>query len=182
MHRVPGTVWPIVYEFWSGLALAAACDGMPPSERAAAMAQIVAARASFERLAASCAENFRCPALLLAAEIERLEGRLRSAIELCEEAVEYAGQIGDVQHRAFASERCARLRLQCGQARLAALFMSQARECYARWGATAKVAQLEHCHPELLLTVLPVGLLLALLYALTNHARHHELTAMRAAV
>ena len=29
--------------------------------------------------------------------------------------------------------------------------------------------------------VLPVSLLLALLYALTNHARHHELTAMRAA-
>ena len=29
--------------------------------------------------------------------------------------------------------------------------------------------------------VIPVSLLLALLYALTNHARHHELTAMRAA-
>ncbi len=35
--------------------------------------------------------------------------------------------------------------------------------------------------PEFLVTVLPVALLLALLYALTNHARHHELTAIRAA-
>lgn len=35
--------------------------------------------------------------------------------------------------------------------------------------------------PELLITVLPVALLLALLYALTNHARHHELVAIRAA-
>ncbi len=35
--------------------------------------------------------------------------------------------------------------------------------------------------PELLVTVIPVALLLALLYALTNHARHQELTAMRAA-
>ncbi len=35
--------------------------------------------------------------------------------------------------------------------------------------------------PELLVTVLPISLLLALLYSLTNHARHHELTAMRAA-
>lgn len=35
--------------------------------------------------------------------------------------------------------------------------------------------------PELLLTILPVGELLALLYALTQHSRHHELTAMRAA-
>ena len=35
--------------------------------------------------------------------------------------------------------------------------------------------------PELLTTVLPVALLLALLYTLTNHARHNELMAMRAA-
>jgi len=35
--------------------------------------------------------------------------------------------------------------------------------------------------PEFLPIVLPVSLLLALLYALTNHARHNELTAIRAA-
>ncbi|MBM3875213.1 MAG: YjgP/YjgQ family permease [Verrucomicrobia bacterium] len=35
--------------------------------------------------------------------------------------------------------------------------------------------------PEMLLTVVPVALLLAVLLALTNHARHHELVAMRAA-
>ncbi len=31
------------------------------------------------------------------------------------------------------------------------------------------------------MTILPVALLLALLYTLTNHARHNEITAMRAA-
>jgi len=35
--------------------------------------------------------------------------------------------------------------------------------------------------PEFLGTVMPVALLLALLYALTNHARHQELTAIRSA-
>ncbi len=35
--------------------------------------------------------------------------------------------------------------------------------------------------PEFLVVVVPIALLLALLYALTNHARHHEITAMRAA-
>jgi lipopolysaccharide export system permease protein len=35
--------------------------------------------------------------------------------------------------------------------------------------------------PEFLVTALPAILLLALLYALTNHARHNEITAMRAA-
>lgn len=35
--------------------------------------------------------------------------------------------------------------------------------------------------PEFLILVLPIALLLALLYALTNHARHHEITAIRGA-
>src|ERR1039457_6884026 len=35
--------------------------------------------------------------------------------------------------------------------------------------------------PEFLVTILPVALLLALLYTLTTHARHNEITAMRAA-
>jgi lipopolysaccharide export system permease protein len=35
--------------------------------------------------------------------------------------------------------------------------------------------------PEFMVVVVPMALLLALLYALTNHARHHELTAMRSA-
>jgi lipopolysaccharide export system permease protein len=35
--------------------------------------------------------------------------------------------------------------------------------------------------PEFFVTALPIALLLSLLYALTHHARHHELTALRAA-
>ena len=35
--------------------------------------------------------------------------------------------------------------------------------------------------PEMIVTVLPIALLLALLYALSNHARYHEITAIRAA-
>jgi lipopolysaccharide export system permease protein len=35
--------------------------------------------------------------------------------------------------------------------------------------------------PEFMVMVLPIALLLALLYTLTNHARHHEIAAVRAA-
>ncbi len=48
--------------------------------------------------------------------------------------------------------------------------------------ALGQIAQLYLCKtPELLTTVLPMGLLLGLLYALTQLARHNEITAMRAA-
>ncbi|TAK98604.1 MAG: YjgP/YjgQ family permease [Verrucomicrobia bacterium] len=35
--------------------------------------------------------------------------------------------------------------------------------------------------PQIVVQIAPIGVLLALLFTLTNHARHHELTAMRAA-
>ena len=48
--------------------------------------------------------------------------------------------------------------------------------------ASAEIARLYLIKtPELLVVVLPIALLLGLLYALTNHARHQELTAMRVA-
>ena len=150
VHRVPGTVWPVIYEFWNGIALAGAFDAMPDDERGAALAQIVAARASFELLAESCAENFRVPALLLGAEIERLEGRARAGLALAEQAAEYAARPGLLQHRALAHEVCARLRLACGEPQIAALFIARSRACYAQWGASAKVEQIDRAYAALL--------------------------------
>lgn len=51
----------------------------------------------------------------------------------------------------------------------------------ARLGAVEVAEYYAVTLPEFLVTVLPLALLLGLLYALTQHARHHELTAMRAA-
>lgn len=50
-----------------------------------------------------------------------------------------------------------------------------------------RLSRLEIAHyylisaPELVVTILPVALLLAMLYALSNHSRHNELTALRSA-
>jgi predicted ATPase/signal transduction histidine kinase len=151
VRHVPGTIWPVTYEFWNALALSANHADAGEEERRASLTKIAEARASFELLAANCAENFRCPALLLAAELDRIEGRDREAIEHYEQAIEYAsGRPGLLQQLALASELHARFRLACGDTKLAALFMADARACYVRWGAAAKVAQLERRYPELL--------------------------------
>jgi len=57
--------------------------------------------------------------------------------------------------------------------------LSEFQEHHLKWNDIA--AWIWAGIPEQLNTVLPVGLLLALLYTLTNLARHNELTAMRAA-
>jgi lipopolysaccharide export system permease protein len=51
----------------------------------------------------------------------------------------------------------------------------------AQMGPSAIARYYLYSLPGFLNVILPMSLLLALLYALTNHSRHHELTAMRAA-
>ncbi|MBT2324667.1 AAA family ATPase [Variovorax paradoxus] len=161
VHHVAGTMWPVIYEFWNALALAAGHADANEEQRRDSSSQIAEARALFELLAGHCAENFRCPALLLAAELDRIEGRDREAMERYERAIEYTGgRPGLLQQHALASELHARFRLARGDAKLAALFMADARTCYARWGAAAKVEQLDRTYPELLRveTMVPPGL------------------------
>lgn len=147
VHHVAGTVWPVTHAFWHAIALAASHDEAAPDEQEAVRAQIGQARAYFALLAGNCPENFRCQALLLAAEGSRIDGEELIAIKFHEQAIEFAAQHPALlQLRALANELHARLRLARGEAALGALFMAEARDCYARWGAKAKVAQLEARH------------------------------------
>jgi signal transduction histidine kinase len=150
VHNVPGTVWPILYGFWAGLALAQAHADCETAEREANLAQIAAARDWFETLAGHCAENFRCPALLLGAEAERIQGHDAAALALYEQAIEYSAQPGMIVYSALANELCGKFRLARGQTSLAALFIARAREAYAQWGALAKVDQLDKAYADLL--------------------------------
>jgi predicted ATPase/signal transduction histidine kinase len=139
IHHVPGTVWPVLHDFWHALALGASVDDLHDEGGATALAALREAQRGFEERAAHCAENFGTQALLLAVEIARIEGRWRDAIELAEQAIEFAAPRPLLALEALAHEIAVRLRLRQRQPRLAELHLAQARERYARWGATAKL-------------------------------------------
>lgn len=147
--HLPGTVWPVLHDFWHGLALAAAIELAPAGERAAWIASIREAQATFEARALHCAENFRGQALLLASEIARLEGRLRDAVERCEEAIEFAASGPLLALHALAHELHGRLRLSTGKPSMAYATLSRSRERYAQWGATAKADAMVRQYPVL---------------------------------
>ena len=69
-----GTMWPVLVEFWGGMAAAAACDATTGTERDAHRQQLVAAHRELTQLAEHCADNFRCWALL-----DRKSTRLNSS-------------------------------------------------------------------------------------------------------
>ena len=149
---VTGTIWPVLVDFWGGLAAAAAWETAIEEERHEHTRQLAAARESLRELADNCPENFRCAWLLLSAEWERIAGQHDVAARLYEDALAYARQTDNLQLEALANELAARLSLRRGQDALAAAFVSEACRCYAAWGASTKVAHLKEHYGRLLAT------------------------------
>jgi predicted ATPase/transcriptional regulator with GAF, ATPase, and Fis domain len=140
---VSGTIWPVLAEFWGSLALAAGYAAARTEERVAFRARVESALAAMEELAESCPENYRCFALLLSAELSRMCDKLPEAVAQCEEAMSYARLTDNLQQQALATELCARCLLLQGNPTLARGFLGEAYRCYAAWGATAKLRQME---------------------------------------
>jgi predicted ATPase/transcriptional regulator with GAF, ATPase, and Fis domain/tRNA A-37 threonylcarbamoyl transferase component Bud32 len=150
VYHLSGTIWPVEFDFWNGLTLAANYPDATEDERRTYLEEMQTAQKSHAVLAENCPENFLCQSLLLSAEIECIAGRPLSALDLYERAIRYAGETSMLQHQALANELCARFWLGRRQANVAAVFLAAARHAYAQWGATAKVADLERRYPALL--------------------------------
>src|SRR5499426_2133466 len=99
--------------------------------------------------AANCPQNFEDRALLVGAEIARIEGRPLDAMDHYERAIASARANGYVHNEAIANELAARFHAARGFATIANAYLREARSCYLRWGADGKVRQLETLHPFL---------------------------------
>jgi predicted ATPase/signal transduction histidine kinase len=147
--QMPGTIWPVLHEFWHGLALAANAQAMAPDAARAARTALGSARAAFDARALHCAENFAPQAWLLGAEIARLDGRDHDAAALYEQTIEFTAGRSLLQMQALAHELYGRARAARGNSHLARLHLAQARAGYARWNATAKVHAMQQQYPDL---------------------------------
>jgi predicted ATPase len=154
---VTGTVWPVLVEFWGGLAAAGACNAAVGATREAHLAQLASAREALRALDDLCPENFRCFFLLLCADMARLMAQHESAAAFCEEAIAFARHTANLQQQALANEMCGRLWLASGDVARAQSFLRAAYSCYADWGASAKLAQLGHRYGHLLVAARPAG-------------------------
>jgi predicted ATPase/transcriptional regulator with GAF, ATPase, and Fis domain len=138
-----GTIWPVLLDFWGGLAITSArgpaAPALPPDDARV----LAAALATLGLLADNAPENFRCFHLLLGAEARRIEGDVARALALYEGALAYARETESLQHEALSHELLGRLFLERGHATAAGAHLREARRCCRAWGAAAKVRQLE---------------------------------------
>ncbi|MEH2324695.1 MAG: AAA family ATPase [Nostoc sp.] len=91
---------------------------------------------------------------LVEAERYRVLGQKSEAIDLYDRAITEAKENGYIQEAALANELAAKFYLDWGKQRLAGEYMIEAYYGYARWGAKAKVADLERRYPQLLASIL----------------------------
>lgn len=139
----------VEYHFYRALAQAAAFESMPGEQRPAVLAEIEAHRRQIAKWAKGCPENHAHRVTLIAAEIARLEGRPSDAEHLYEEAVHLARTHGFVQNEGIANELAARFHSGRGLDTISDAYLRNARVCYSRWGALAKVQRLDRHHPQL---------------------------------
>jgi two-component system, NarL family, sensor kinase len=85
---------------------------------------------------------------LVEAEKARVLGQFLEAEELYEQAIAGAAEHEFIQDEALAYELAAKHYLARGREKFAQTYMREAHSCYARWGTTAKVKDLETCYPQ----------------------------------
>jgi diguanylate cyclase (GGDEF)-like protein len=145
------TSYPVeaTYHFYRALTLTGLAAQASSAQREELLRQV---RDPLERLefwAGDCPENFANRCHLVCAELARLEGRDGDAMRRYDEAIRSAVENGFVHHQALAAELAARFYLSQGVDRVADSHLREARDCYVRWGAHAKVHQLDQQHPGL---------------------------------
>jgi hypothetical protein len=94
--------------------------------------------------------NFQHKVDLIEAERCRVLGKFTEAIELYDLAISGAKTHKYLHEEAIGNELAAKFYLEREQETIAANYLQKAYYCYARWGATAKINDLEQRYPQLI--------------------------------
>ncbi|WP_242060402.1 AAA family ATPase [Aerosakkonema funiforme] len=144
----------IAYHTYYPLSLAAAYANADATTQAVYYQQIQEHQQLLEKWAKTCPDNFLHKYQLVSAELARLNGDRILAADLYDRAISLAQENDYIQEEALARELAAKFYLDWGQQRIAQEYMIEAYYAYARWGAKAKVADLEKRYPQLLAPIL----------------------------
>ena len=137
------------YHFFHALTLAARYPTVSRSQQENYLRLLEEKQKKLGLWAEHCPENFENRVALVGAEIARLQGRELDAERLYEQAIRSAAANGFVHQEALAYETAARFHAARGFEAFGTLYLRKARHCYQRWGADAKVRQLDEAYPGL---------------------------------
>lgn len=144
-----GCIQLLDYHYYTALAIAAVFD-TSPSDRHTEWRE--ALNEHLERLkewGESYPPTFLDKYSLVSAEVARIDGRDLDAIHLYEQAIRCARMNGFTHNEALANEAAGRFFLRRSWETIGRAYLCNARSCYMRWGAFAKLEQLDRLYPGL---------------------------------
>ncbi|NDJ20895.1 AAA family ATPase [Nostoc sp. B(2019)] len=146
---------PVVhFYFYDSLSQLAIYSDASQSERKQIQKRVAANQKKMKLWAHHAPMNCLHKFHLIEAEKERMCGQTHQAMELYDHAIKGAKENSYIQEEALANELAAKFYLDWGKEKVAQSYMQEAYYCYARWGAKAKIDDLEKRYPQLLAPIL----------------------------
>jgi PAS domain S-box-containing protein len=136
--------------FYYALILLSVIPDLHKSERRRCMNLVISYQKMMKKGADTAPMNYLHKWQLVEAEREKIVGRDSRAMDLYEKAIEGARMYGYHQDEALANELAAKFYLGRGRGQRAAVYLKEARDCYEKWGAHAKVRSLEQKYGDIM--------------------------------
>ncbi len=133
------------------LTLSALVPGMKAGNKFAARRRLKKEYRQMRRWAEHCPVNFLHLRRLMEAEMARVSGKLQEAEIRFDQAIMAAHENEFLCDEALSNELAGKYYIEQDKKRIAALYLKEARYLYGRWGATAKVQDLDERYGHLLM-------------------------------
>ncbi len=146
-------VVPVFY-FYDSLAQLAVYPSVSIAQQELLLNRVVQNQEQMRMWAEHAPMNFHHKYELVEAEKARVLGRYWQAMELCDRAITLASEHGYIQEAALANELATAFYLAQGRERIAQTYLTESYYGYLRWGAAAKVKDLEARYSSLLAQLL----------------------------
>ena len=147
VHYVASSPPVPVYYFYSSLARLATYPRSNPQAREEILKEVAVNQEKMQHWAHYAPMNHLHKYHLVEAEKARVLGQWFEAEEFYEQAIQGAKDNDYLQEEALAYELAAKFYLARGREKFAQTYMKEAHYCYERWGASAKVKDLETRYP-----------------------------------
>ncbi len=147
---VMGMLVVAIHNFYYSLSLLGAYSLVEPENQLKMLQQVEENQQKMQQWARYAPDNFQHKYELVEAEKARVLGRIPEAMEWYDCAIASARDHEYLQDEAIANERASEFYFNLGRSKIAQVYLVDAYAAYLRWGATAKVQQLELHYPHLL--------------------------------
>ncbi len=138
LDYIKGVLTTAEHNFYLSLTLCALSDEVTAKQRKTYRKTIAANQEQMKIWADNCPENFLHKYLLIEAELSAMDGKVKEALELYDQAISAAGENDFIQNEALANERAGEFWYNRGKHEFAGIYLAKAFKAYRLWGAKSK--------------------------------------------